>query len=54
LQDQYKSIEDKPLEIRFCHVDEVNRKRSRQICFKQAFYLNQDMLKTQGQKLHEI
>ena len=42
------------MEIRFCHVDEVNRKRSRQICFKQAFYLNQDMLKTQGQKLHEI
>lgn len=44
----YRSIEDKPINLRFCHVDEVNRKRQKFVNFKHAFYLKQDHLKTQG------
>lgn len=34
LQDQFKSIEDKPLNYRFCHIDEVNENQLMNISFK--------------------
>lgn len=42
LMDQYKTIEEQPLNLRFCHVNEVNEKRQKQILFKQSFYYKQD------------
>lgn len=45
LKDQFKSIEDKPLNYRFCHIEEVNENQLNNINFKQAFYQHQDMLK---------
>lgn len=33
-QDQLRSIEDKPLNFRFCHIDEVNENQLMNISFK--------------------
>lgn len=33
-KDLYKSIEDKPLNYRFCHIDEVNENQQLNITFK--------------------
>lgn len=49
-----KSIEDKYLNLRFCHDDEVNLKRQKFVRFKQGFYQRQDHLKRNGQKFHTI
>ena len=49
-----KSIEDKYLNMRFCHGDEVNLKRQKFIRFKQGYYQRQDHLKKKGQKFHSI
>ena len=40
MQDQQKSIEDKPLNLRFCHIREVNEKQKSSLNFKQFFNLN--------------
>ena len=50
----HKSIEDKYLNIRFCHGDEVNEKRLKFVRFKQGFYQRQDHLKKNGQKFHTV
>lgn len=50
----YRSIEDKPINLRFCHVDEVSNKRQKFVHFKHTFYLKQDHLKTQGQRLQLV
>lgn len=49
-----KSIEDKYLNMRFCHGDEVNDKRQKFIRFKQGYYQKQDHLKKKGQKFHTV
>lgn len=50
----YRSIEDKPINLRFCHVDEVNLKRQKFVNFKHTFYLKQDHLKKKGQKFQTV
>jgi len=49
-----KSIEDMPLNLRFCHKIEVNDKRQKFVHFKQCFLVRQDHLKHQGQKFHSL
>lgn len=49
-----KTIEDKPLNLRFCHPDEVDRKQQKFLTFKQSFFVRQEFLKFQGQKLHTM
>jgi hypothetical protein len=52
--DHAKSIEDMPLNLRFCHKEEVNLKRQKFVHFKQCFLVRQDHLKNQGQKFHSL
>lgn len=54
LPQQYKSIEDKQLNMRYCHNDEVTQKRQKFIKFKQTFYQRHDHLKNNGQKFHTV
>lgn len=43
-----------PLNLRFCHKEEVNLKRQKFVHFKQCFLVRQDHLKNQGQKFHSL
>lgn len=54
LPEQGKSIEDKQLNMRFCHNDEVTKKRHKFIKFKQTYYQRHDHLKHNGQKFHTV
>lgn len=54
MQDQQKSIEDKALNLRFCHPEEVNEKRQKFLLFKMGFFTRQEHLKFNGQKLHTM
>lgn len=54
LPEQAKSIEDKQLNMRFCHNDEVTKKRHKFIKFKQTYYQRHDHLKHNGQKFHTV
>ena len=49
-----KSMEDKYLNIRFCHGDEVSNKRQKFIVFKQVYYQKHDHMKKNGQKFHTV
>lgn len=35
---QEKSIEDKPLNLRYCHPEEVNEKRQKFLIFKMGYF----------------
>lgn len=52
--EQDKSIEDKLLNMRYCHNDEVTKKRHKFIKFKQTYYQKHDHLKNNGQKFHTV
>jgi hypothetical protein len=54
LPEQGKSIEDKQLNMRYCHNDEVTQKRQKFIKFKQTYYQRHDHLKNNGQKFHTV
>ena len=49
-----KSLEDLPLELRYCRGAEVDSKRQRFLVFKQNQYMRHEHLKNQGQKLHTV
>ena len=54
LAEQDKSIEDKLLNLRYCHNDEVTNKRHKFIKFKQTYYQKHDHLKNNGQKFGTV
>lgn len=53
-RDANRSLEDLPLELRYCRGAEVNDKRQRFLVFKQNQYMRHEHLKNQGQKLHTV
>lgn len=54
MQDIEKSVEDKALNLRYLHADEVNEKRQKFLLFKMGFFTRQEHLKFNGQKQHTM
>lgn len=53
-RDMKRSLEDLPLELRYCRDAEVDSKRQRFLLFKQNQFMRHEHLKNQGQTLHTV